>query len=55
MSQSTARTLAALELLQARQRVTGPELAERLQVDVRTARRYVARLVEMGVPVEWGC
>ncbi|MBC7918652.1 MAG: YafY family transcriptional regulator [Rhodoferax sp.] len=51
MSQSTARTLAALELLQARQRVTGPELAERLQVDARTARRYIARLVEMGVPV----
>lgn len=51
MSQSTSRTLAALELLQARQRVTGAELAERLQVDIRTARRYVARLVAMGVPV----
>ena len=51
MSQSTSRTLAALELMQARQRVTGAELAERLQVDVRTARRYVARLVAMGVPV----
>jgi predicted DNA-binding transcriptional regulator YafY len=51
MSLPTSRLLAALELLQARQRVTGPELAARLGVDVRTARRYVTRLVAMGVPV----
>ena len=51
MSLPTSRLLAALELLQARQRVTGPELASRLGVDVRTARRYVTRLVGMGVPV----
>lgn len=49
--QPTARLLAALELLQARRRVTGAELAERLAVDRRTARRYVARLIEMGVPI----
>lgn len=51
MSQTTARTLAALELLQARQRVTGAVLAQRLQVDIRTARRYVSRLIGMGVPI----
>jgi predicted DNA-binding transcriptional regulator YafY len=47
-----ARLLAALELLQTHRRVTGGELAERLQVDRRTARRYVARLIEMGVPID---
>jgi predicted DNA-binding transcriptional regulator YafY len=52
MSESTARLLAALELLQARRRVTGAELAARLQVDRRTARRYVARLIAMGVPID---
>jgi predicted DNA-binding transcriptional regulator YafY len=47
-----ARLLAALELQQTHRRVTGTELAERLQVDKRTARRYVARLIEMGVPID---
>lgn len=51
MSLPTSRLLSALELLQARQRVTGPELAARLGVDARTARRYVTRLIAMGVPV----
>src|ERR687897_229562 len=41
-----------LELLQARGRVGGPELARRLEVGERTVRRYVAMLQEMGVPVE---
>ena len=51
MSLPTSRLLAALELLQARQRVSGAELAAKLQVDARTARRYVSRLICMGVPV----
>ncbi|OYT90899.1 MAG: transcriptional regulator [Burkholderiales bacterium PBB3] len=51
MSLPTSRLLAALELLQARQRVSGAELAAKLQVDARTARRYVSRLIAMGVPV----
>ena len=50
MSKPTSRVLAALELLQSRRRVTGPELAERLQVDRRTVRRYIATLAEMGIP-----
>jgi len=52
VAQPVARLLAALELLQTHRRVTGGELAERLQVDRRTARRYVARLIEMGVPID---
>ncbi|MEV6976346.1 YafY family protein [Kitasatospora sp. NPDC093806] len=47
-----SRILALLELLQARPGLTGPELAERLDVDVRTVRRYAARLVELGIPVQ---
>lgn len=52
MYHPTTRVLTVLELLQARQRVSGPELAERLEVDVRTVRRYVLMLQELGIPVE---
>jgi predicted DNA-binding transcriptional regulator YafY len=48
----TTRLLSMLELLQARGRISGPELARRLEVGERTVRRYVAMLKEMGVPVE---
>ncbi|MBO3748562.1 YafY family transcriptional regulator [Streptosporangiaceae bacterium NEAU-GS5] len=48
------RILLLLELLQARPGLTGPELAARLGVDERSVRRYVVRLVELGVPVEAG-
>jgi predicted DNA-binding transcriptional regulator YafY len=48
----TTRLLSMLELLQARGRMDGPELARRLEVGERTVRRYVAMLKEMGVPVE---
>lgn len=51
MHRPTARVLTVLELLQAR-RMTGGELARRLEVDGRTARRYVETLREMGIPVE---
>jgi predicted DNA-binding transcriptional regulator YafY len=44
--------LAVLELLQSRRRITGAEIAERLEVSRRTARRYVEILRELGVPVE---
>ncbi|HXV58843.1 MAG TPA: YafY family protein [Gaiellaceae bacterium] len=52
MSSSTPRLLALLEVLQARPVVTGRELADRLGVDGRTVRRYVAELQELGIPVE---
>ena len=47
----TTRVLAVLELLQAHGQVSGAEIARRLDVDVRTVRRYIAMLEEMGIPV----
>lgn len=44
--------LALLEILQAGGTRTVPDLAERLRVDERTVRRYVAHLVDLDVPVE---
>ncbi len=51
-SRPTARVLALLELLQAGGQHTVPSLAERLDVDERTVRRYAAHLVDLGIPVE---
>lgn len=48
----SARMLRLLSLLQARPNWTGPELSERLGVTGRTLRRDVARLRELGYPVE---
>jgi predicted DNA-binding transcriptional regulator YafY len=48
----TTRVLTVLELLQARGRLSGPEIAERLEVDLRTVRRYVTMLQDLGIPVE---
>ena len=48
----SARLLDLLELLQARPLTTGRELADRLAIDRRTVRRYVAALQELGIPVE---
>ncbi|GKQ41430.1 YafY family protein [Streptomyces sp. A012304] len=48
----TARALRALEVLQARPGTTAGELAGRLGVTERAARRYVGILREAGIPVE---
>jgi|FLYN01.1.fsa_nt_gi predicted DNA-binding transcriptional regulator YafY len=48
----TARVLSVLEMLQANGHMSGNELAERLGVDVRTVRRYINTLQDMGIPVE---
>lgn len=48
----TARLLELLELLQAQPLITGTEIADRLGVDRRTARRYVAALQDLGIPIE---
>jgi predicted DNA-binding transcriptional regulator YafY len=48
----TARLLELLELLQAQPLITGREIADRLGVDRRTARRYVAALQDLGIPIE---
>jgi len=47
----TLRQLAVLELLQTYGAMPGKELAERLEVDVRTVRRYITALQDMGIPV----
>src|SRR5690348_2925037 len=51
MPHPASRVLAVLELLQSRGRISGPELAQRINVDVRTLRRYIALLEELGIPI----
>jgi len=46
------RVLTVLEILQAREHVTGAELAKRLEVNPRTVQRYIARLQDLCIPVE---
>jgi predicted DNA-binding transcriptional regulator YafY len=52
MADTTSRTLRLLSLLQSRRYWAGPDLADRLAVSVRTLRRDVDRLRELGYPVE---
>jgi predicted DNA-binding transcriptional regulator YafY len=52
MADTTSRTLRLLSLLQSRRYWAGPDLAGRLAVSVRTLRRDVDRLRELGYPVE---
>src|SRR5215207_4395165 len=52
MYHPTGRALTVLELLQSRPSITGPELAERLEMDVRTVRRYITILQDIGIPIE---
>ena len=48
----TARVLTVLALLQSHGRMTGAQLARRLEVDIRTVRNYVETLIDLGIPVE---
>ena len=52
MYHPTSRVLTVLELLQSRGAMSGPELAARLETDVRTVRRYIMHLQDVGIPVE---
>lgn len=52
MYHPTSRVLTVLEVLQSRPSITGPELAARLEMDVRTVRRYIAHLQDVGIPIE---
>ncbi|GCE15529.1 helix-turn-helix transcriptional regulator [Tengunoibacter tsumagoiensis] len=52
MYHPTSRVLTVLELLQSRPSITGPELATRLEMDVRTVRRYITHLQDVGIPIE---
>jgi len=52
MYHPTTRVLTVLELLQSRGSISGVELATRLEVDQRTARRYITMLRDLGIPIE---
>ncbi len=52
MYSPTTRLLTILELLQTYQQLSSSELAERLEVDARTVRRYILMLQDMGIPIE---
>lgn len=52
MSQPTARVLLLLEFLQSKSLVTGREIADRLECEIRTVRRYIKKLEEVGIQVE---
>ncbi|GII02049.1 helix-turn-helix transcriptional regulator [Planobispora takensis] len=52
MSDTPARLLALLSLLQTPREWPGSELAERLEVTTRTIRRDIGRLRDLGYPVE---
>lgn len=48
----STRLLSILELLRSHGHLTGAALAEHLEVDVRTVRRYVTMLQDLGMPIE---
>lgn len=52
MYSPTTRLLTVLQLLQSYRQMSGSEIAERLEVDTRTVRRYIVMLQDMGIPVE---
>jgi predicted DNA-binding transcriptional regulator YafY len=52
VTRPTARVLALLELLQAGGRHTVASLAQRLDVDERTVRRYAEHLLDLGIPID---
>ena len=52
MYHPTTRVLAVLALLQAHGRMSGTELAQRIEVNIRTLRRYIIMLQDLGIPIE---
>lgn len=46
------RVLTLLHILKVNPTLTGDQLAAELQVDVRTVRRYVMMLRDLGIPIE---
>lgn len=52
MYSPTTRLLTVFELLQSHHQISGPEIARRLEIDIRTVRRYITMLQDMGFPVE---
>jgi predicted DNA-binding transcriptional regulator YafY len=51
MYHPTTRALAVLELLQTHGRLSGADMARRLEVDGRTLRRYIVMLEQIGIPI----
>lgn len=51
MYHPTTRALAVLTLLQTHRRMTGAQLAQRLEVNVRTIRDYITMLQDLGAPI----
>ena len=49
----TARVLTVLALLQSHGRMTGAQLARRLEIDIRTIRNYIETLIDLGIS-RWG-
>jgi predicted DNA-binding transcriptional regulator YafY len=54
MYHPTTRVLAVLSLLRAHGRMSGAELARRLEINTRTLRRYITMLQDLGVPIVGG-
>lgn len=52
MYHPTSRVLAVLEVLQSRRTVRAADLAATLEVDLRTVRRYITMLQDIGIPIE---
>src|SRR5689334_12250723 len=52
MYNPTMRLLIILELLQSRAEVSGLELAQKLEVEERSIRRYIMMLRDLGIPIE---
>ena len=51
MYHPTTRVLAVLALLQSHRRMTGAQMAQRLEVNIRTLRRYITMLQDLGIPI----
>ena len=52
MYSPTLRLLTLLEMLEAKERISGTELAQKLEVSTRSIQRYILQLQDLGFPVE---
>jgi predicted DNA-binding transcriptional regulator YafY len=51
MSKPAIKALTILEMLQSQRQISGADMAERLGIDRRSLRRYIAMLEELGIPI----
>ncbi len=52
MYHPTTRVLTIHEMLHSRPNLSGATIAEQLEVDRRTVRRYITMLQDLGIPIE---